>query len=198
MASKGIWVSKEILHDKKLSMCQRFILAEIGQLSSLDKGCFASNRHFAELLGVTKTCISNAINKLKKDGYIEVDDKQTKRNMGRIITIHDGVGGVHDGVESKENKQTNKQYNNQKSEYELFIKDLKSKSNIPSKITSTKDGKKLFNTIDNKQQLVKDYISHQLDKKQFSQRITAFMEDYNNYDKQQGTKQFYNLPSGCI
>lgn len=63
--------------------------------------------------------------------------------------------------------------------YELFIKELKEQVKTPSKVTKTKEGEKLFEKIEDKQQLMDNYIAHQLDKKQFAQRITAYMEDYN-------------------
>ena len=53
MATKFITVSIEIMHDNNLTPNQKFILAEIQQLSSLEKGCIASNRHFSELIGIT-------------------------------------------------------------------------------------------------------------------------------------------------
>ena len=41
MATKFITVSIEIMHDKNLTPNQKFILAEIEQLTQLDRSCFA-------------------------------------------------------------------------------------------------------------------------------------------------------------
>jgi len=118
MAKTFITVSVDIMRDKNLSFSQKFILAEIHQLVSLDRGCIASNRHFAELIGLSKQAVSNAINDLEKKGYIVIDNRRTKRNVGRRIylaetggdatkttnpnddspPIHDGVPPIHDGV----------------------------------------------------------------------------------------------------
>ena len=65
MATKFITISIEIMHDKNLSPNQKFILAEIEQLSSLKAGCYATNRHFSELTGISKSGVSKAINDLE-------------------------------------------------------------------------------------------------------------------------------------
>jgi len=183
MATKFITVPIEIMHDKKLSPNQKFILAEISQLTSLEKGCIASNNHFSELIGISKAGVSNAITDLVKKNYIEIDNSNTKRNYGRVITIHSDVPplhsdvqGVHSDVESKENKTINKTSN--KKPFDLFIEYLKKNASIKSKVTTTKETKKLFDLIENKNQLVKDYLLHQKDKKEFSQRLTPFLLDY--------------------
>ena len=87
MATKFITVSIEIMHDKNLNQSQKFILAEIEQLSQLDKGCFASNGHFSELIGITKENVSRNINELEKMGYIAIEIKKGSRNHTRTITL---------------------------------------------------------------------------------------------------------------
>ena len=87
MATKFITVSIEIMHDKNLNQSQKFILAEIEQLSQLDNGCFASNKHFSDLIGITKENVSRNINELEKMGYIAIEIKKGSRNHIRIITI---------------------------------------------------------------------------------------------------------------
>ena len=119
MSTKFITVSTEILHDKNLSANQKFIYSEICQLSQMDQGCFASNNHFSQLIGITKQGVSKAINDLIRKGYISSEIEKGTRNMVRIIKvlgincgvggINCGVGGINCGVESKENKTTNKQ-----------------------------------------------------------------------------------------
>jgi hypothetical protein len=94
MATKFITVSVETMRDKNLSPNQKFILSEIQQLSTLDKGCFANNRHFSELIGISNSGVSKAITGLEKLGYISIDNSKTKRNNGRIITIDFSQGGI--------------------------------------------------------------------------------------------------------
>ena len=66
---KGIWIPKEIWADKKLSIIEKVLLAEINSLDN-EKGCFASNGYFADLFSRSETMICIYISKLKKLGYI--------------------------------------------------------------------------------------------------------------------------------
>lgn len=63
---------------KDISSTQKLILGLISSLSNLKGYCFASNDYLAELLGVSKTRISQAISDLEKKGY-----------LGRIIYRND-------------------------------------------------------------------------------------------------------------
>jgi DNA-binding Lrp family transcriptional regulator len=111
--AKGIWIPVELIN-LDISWTKRILLAEINQLEMLDHGCIASNAHFADKLKITKQAISKALNELAKDGFIKIDNAQSKRNFGRIITINFSKSainfsksGVHQSGESKDNK-TNK------------------------------------------------------------------------------------------
>lgn len=85
MATKFITVSIEIMHDKNLTTTEKFILAEIQQLEQLDKGCIASNQHFADLIGIERPNASRVITSLKNKGYITAEVVKGSRNMERII-----------------------------------------------------------------------------------------------------------------
>ena len=65
--------------------------------------------------------------------------------------------------------------------YDDFITILKEKSLLKSKVTKSKDGRKIFNQIKDKSLLMDDYVKYQEDKKEYAIRITAFMEDYSAY-----------------
>lgn len=69
---KGVWVSKEIWLDERLSALEKFIFVEIDSLDSEENGCFASNEYLAKFCQCSETKVSNAINKLIKLGYIFV------------------------------------------------------------------------------------------------------------------------------
>ena len=118
---KGVWIPSELL-GLDISWTKRILIAEISQLEMLDKGCMASNYHFAEKLKLTNQAISKALNELAKDGFIIINNAQTKRNNGRIITINFSKSPInfskspinfskspiHQSGESKENKTINK------------------------------------------------------------------------------------------
>ena len=114
---KGFWIPLELM-ELKISWTKRILLAEISQLEMLDKGCVASNTHFSEKLKISKQAVSKALNEMDKDNLITIDNAQTKRNFGRTITINFSKSpinfsksGVHQSVESKENKTNNKSTN---------------------------------------------------------------------------------------
>ncbi len=66
---EGIWIDIEILKDEKLSIQEKFILAIIKALDK-DKGCYASNRYFADLLNVTSKRASDIIRSLIAKEYV--------------------------------------------------------------------------------------------------------------------------------
>ncbi len=185
--SKGFWLPIELLKDKSTTMQEKLILVEINQLSMLDKGCIASNNHFAELFGIKKESVSRSISSLENKGYITTKIKDGSRNHERTITVNkmlfehkqNVISPLTNCLETKENKTINKTNN----KYDIFLDYLKSKCKYKTKVTKTKDGSKLFNSIQDKRQLVIDYIRHQEEKKEYAVVITKFMEDYNTVYK---------------
>lgn len=185
--SKGFWLPIELLKDKSTTMQEKLILVEINQLSMLDKGCIASNNHFAELFGIKKESVSRSISSLENKGYITTKIKDGSRNHERTITINkmlfeykqNVISPLTNCLETKENKTINKTNN----KYDIFLDYLKSKCKYKTKVTKTKNGKVLFNQIEDKRQLIIDYIKHQEEKKEFAVVITKFMEDYNTVYK---------------
>lgn len=82
-----MWIPIELIEDKKLDWHNKVLLSEIYSLVKLEDGCFASNEHFAELLGVEKSAASKRISKLKEWGYINCKNQyKNKQCIGRIIT----------------------------------------------------------------------------------------------------------------
>lgn len=69
---KGIWISREIWLDKRLTALDKVILAEIDSLDCQD-WCYASNAYLAEFCGCSKTKVSLTISKLTQLGYLKVE-----------------------------------------------------------------------------------------------------------------------------
>lgn len=119
------------MHDTNLNQSQKFILAEIEQLCSLDSGCFASNNHFAELIGITKENVSRNINDLKDMGYIDIKIENGSRNHVRMITLTNLVRPPYQNSktplskrqETKDNIQSNKTNNTDASLLSKFRED---------------------------------------------------------------------------
>ena len=117
--SKGFWLPIELLKDKSTTMQEKLILVEINQLSMLDKGCIASNNHFAELFGIKKESVSRSISSLENKGYITTKIKDGSRNHERTITINkmlfeykqNVISPLTNCLETKENKTINKTKN---------------------------------------------------------------------------------------
>jgi len=106
MATKGIWIPVEVLHDKSLTMQEKLVLLEIEQLQELDTNqCYASNEHFAKLLNTSTKSISNTISSLVKKGRITVE--LSDRNHTRLLSTKSGGVSTKSG-ESKDNKTINK------------------------------------------------------------------------------------------
>jgi len=180
--SKGVWLSTELIQDKKLSWTKKIILQEISQLSILNHGCIANNKHFSTILGISISAVSNAINQLAEDGYIVIDNSDTVRNYGRKITIHENVESLHENVESPlhenvESKDTNSNNTNSK---EVFVEVFaKNKINtFFSKVNLSMCDKKILNEIGIEKAANKysDYIKRN---KKLSARLNKWLTAYS-------------------
>ncbi len=83
---KGLWIPKELLENPELDCTNKMLLSEIHSLHELEKGCFAPNEFFSDLLGMTKSAASKRITRLKNLGYITTKNIYEKGNcIGRVI-----------------------------------------------------------------------------------------------------------------
>ena len=84
---EGIWIDIEILKDQNLSLQEKFVLAIIKGLDK-GKGCYASNRYFADLLNVTSKRASDIIRSLiNKDYVVSEIENFYKRTLKVVATI---------------------------------------------------------------------------------------------------------------
>lgn len=68
---KGIWIPKEIWLSDQLSLMEKVLFVEIHSLDN-ERGCFASNKYFAEFFGLHPRRIAAHIASLKQKGFITV------------------------------------------------------------------------------------------------------------------------------
>ena len=68
---KGIWIPKEIWESNQLSIMEKVLFVEIHSLDN-ERGCYASNRYFAEFFDVSERQIQTRIAGLKAKGFITV------------------------------------------------------------------------------------------------------------------------------
>ena len=85
---RGVFIKWSVFRNKETTLSEKILFLEINNLSMLDKGCIASNSHFADTLGVKKEAISRLISSLEKKGYITTEIVAGSRNHSRIITIN--------------------------------------------------------------------------------------------------------------
>ena len=68
---KGIWIPERLYLSPDLSPREKFLLIEIYSLTQKDKGCFASNKHFANFIGLKENSIQKMLLKFEQLGLIE-------------------------------------------------------------------------------------------------------------------------------
>lgn len=83
---KGVWIPAEYWLDENLTIMEVVLITEIESLDG-DNGCFASNKHFADFLGVTAGRASQLIKKLAEKGYIQVSYKTVDNVTQRTIKV---------------------------------------------------------------------------------------------------------------
>jgi len=87
---EGNWLNipYEILSNPELDNTEKILLAEIQSLHKLEKGCYASNDHFAMVLGFkTAAAASRRITGLAEMGYLTTKNVYGKGNcLWRVIT----------------------------------------------------------------------------------------------------------------
>ncbi len=81
---EGIWIDIEILKDQNLSLQEKFVLAIIKGLDK-GKGCYASNRYFADLLNVTSKRASDIIRSLITKEYVVSEIENFYKRTLRIV-----------------------------------------------------------------------------------------------------------------
>ena len=90
---KGVWIPKEIWLSEQLSLMEKVLFVEIHSLDN-ERGCFASNRHFAGFFGVSERQIRTYIASLRQKGFISV----VLRNRNeRVISVVGKFARVKDG-----------------------------------------------------------------------------------------------------
>src|ERR1051325_492915 len=75
---KGIWIPKEIWLSEQLSLMEKVLFVEIHSLDN-ERGCFASNRYFADFFSVSDRQIRTYLAALKENGFITITIENRKR-----------------------------------------------------------------------------------------------------------------------
>jgi len=89
---KGIWIPKEIWCSDQLSLMEKVLFVEIHSLDN-ERGCYASNRYFAEFFRVSERQIRTYIGALKEHGFITVSIKNRNERVMRAAGRYARVKG---------------------------------------------------------------------------------------------------------
>ena len=85
---KGIWIPKEIWLTNELSLQEKVVLVEIDSLDDEEKGCFASNKYFADFFKLTTGRVSQIIKQLQNKGYLDIKyNYKGKEITERLIRV---------------------------------------------------------------------------------------------------------------
>lgn len=107
---QGVWIPKEIWLNEELTLQEKVLLVEIKSLDN-EEGCYASNKHFEEFLGVGERRVQTIIQGLVKRRYLtstfkyKEGTKEIEKRTLRIDKVKffgiDGGGNIPNEVVNK-------------------------------------------------------------------------------------------------
>ena len=133
---KGIWIPKNIYLNQNLSWTEKILLIEIDNLDN-DRGCFASNKHFAKFLNVKENTVSIYIKHLKELGFVE---QISFDGRTRVLKVNQELFTTTPKFIEPENENKNKVDKNQ---LDLFLSNDLKNSNTSFEKTQTDPLKKV-------------------------------------------------------
>src|SRR6266571_2518302 len=80
---KGIWIPRDIWLSEQLSLMEKVLFVEIHSLDN-ERGCYASNHHFAQFFGISERQIRTYIGSLKEKGFVTVTIRNRNDRMIRV------------------------------------------------------------------------------------------------------------------
>ncbi len=91
---QGLWIPVELWFSEEFSLLEKMLMIEIASLDATDKGCFASNSHFAKMFGVSRKYISFLINKLIEEKHLKstIDKPAGNRRYLKTLSHCSGIG----------------------------------------------------------------------------------------------------------
>lgn len=205
---KGVWIPKEVWLDENLTWMEKLLLVEIDSLDK-EKGCFASNKYFAEFFQLSPSRISELVSQLVSKGYVTTfllyDGKQVKQRIltptvpirKRELGIRNVEGGYSEKAEDNNtllnntinNKSINISFNTW---WNLYDKKVGSKTKLESKWNKLTD--------DQRTQAIKhtkEYKIAQPDK-QYRKNPDTYLNNESFYDEIIKHKEFNQVPTNKI
>jgi DNA-binding Lrp family transcriptional regulator len=99
-AFKGVWIPADIWLNGKLTIHEKFILAEIDSFCSHYESCYASNEHFAKFIGLSTRRVKDILKGLEDKGFIEreiIYKEHSKEVAKRLLRLHHPSCGILHG-----------------------------------------------------------------------------------------------------
>lgn len=86
---KGVWIPADVWLHRGMSITEKVMLVEIDSLQSADRGCYASNAHFAKFFGLSASRVSEIITSLAMKGMVTVElIRDGKRVVERRVRMN--------------------------------------------------------------------------------------------------------------
>jgi biotin operon repressor len=108
---KGVWIPKDVWLSPKLSLMEKVLFVELHSLDN-ERGCYASNRYFAEFFGVSERQIRTHIGTLKAKGFISVTihnrNQRIIRVVGKYARVTDAKLAQIDAIKSEISRKFNR------------------------------------------------------------------------------------------
>lgn len=108
---EGVWIPKRLYITNKFNLRTKFFVVEIKSLSKSGY-CFATDKHFAEFLGVSDRMVQTMIKQLKDDGYLTAEyeyEKDTKAIKRRFLILTQKF--LDEFYNEEETRPTEKKFN---------------------------------------------------------------------------------------
>lgn len=80
---KGVWIPREIWLSPKLSLMEKVLFVEIHSLDN-ERGCYASNRYFADFFGMSERQLRRYLVSLRDKGLITMTMKSDTERIIRV------------------------------------------------------------------------------------------------------------------
>ena len=101
---RGVWIPAALWLDETLSITEKVMLVEIDSLDSSERGCYASNNHFAKFFSLSPSRVSEIINGLARRGLISIELIRSGRQIvERRIRVAEVFGKPNTYSENTEN-----------------------------------------------------------------------------------------------
>jgi len=166
---KGVWLPAEILANRKLSYTEMILFCLIELLDNGERGCYASNKYFADLLGVTTQTISNGISNLRELDYLKTSFHNFNGRAGRDIQINENYKKIYNQSISKFISRLEKNLNRRSTN---SIRDKESRIIVSKETKSRKARHKLLpsnETPPNKKRPAKEILPKRKSKMYYSE-----------------------------